>query len=152
VRSLFTRLRKLERIKICVTLNSGTNNYYLRLNTIFQITKKKSWYLCENQAYKMMNLLMCPITCMKSVFFRSLRFAAYRQFTWWVHGRLGRRTRRIIPACATHVIRVAFPKQPDEEYTAYHSAPDSDWIEDILGKTRLDFVAETMKSQWQSIQ
>ena len=36
-----------------------------------------------------------------SLLFRSYRYAAYRQFTWWVHGWLGKKVRRVIPA--THM-------------------------------------------------
>ena len=41
--------------------------------------------------------------------FRELRYAAYRQFTWWLYGKLGRSHRRIIPACVVHHIRTRFP-------------------------------------------
>ena len=56
--------------------------------------------------------------------FRELRYAAYRQFTWWLYGKLGRSHRRIIPACVVHHIRTRFPKAPHEEYEGYHSDDD----------------------------
>ena len=46
---------------------------------------------------------------------RSPRWAAYRQFTWWVYGRLDRRVRRVIPACASHRIRTQLPEQEGHE-------------------------------------
>ncbi|KAK2188753.1 hypothetical protein NP493_123g03021 [Ridgeia piscesae] len=33
---------------------------------------------------------MCPIS------------AIYRGFTWWIHGRLGRRVQRVIPVYTSH--------------------------------------------------
>lgn len=40
---------------------------------------------------------------------RALRYAAYRQFTWWSHGRLGKSVRLAVPACVVKKIRDAFP-------------------------------------------
>ena len=42
---------------------------------------------------------------------RSYRFAAYTAFTWWVHGKLGRYNRRVIPSCTLWAIRGIFPEE-----------------------------------------
>ena len=57
--------------------------------------------------------------------FRSLRYAAYRQFTWWAHGHLGKNIRRVIPPCAVKKIRATFPA-PDGIYTGYIAGDDDD--------------------------
>ena len=49
---------------------------------------------------------------------RTLRQAAYRQFTWWVHRKLGRAVRRVIPACAVFKIRTTYPELSGE-YTGF---------------------------------
>ena len=56
---------------------------------------------------------------------RSLRYAAYRQFTWWVHGYLGKSIRRVIPSCAVKKIRAEFPSQ-DGLYTGYIGGEEDD--------------------------
>ncbi|KAK3712869.1 hypothetical protein QZH41_016904, partial [Actinostola sp. cb2023] len=42
---------------------------------------------------------------------RTWRLTAYRQFTTWVHGYLGKRTRRPIPSCVVKAVRSTFPEQ-----------------------------------------
>ena len=53
-----------------------------------------------------------------------MRWAAYRQFIWWIHGRMGRRNRRVIPACVVHSIRKQFPKEAGDAYAGYNSGLD----------------------------
>ena len=38
-----------------------------------------------------------------------LRHQGYTQFTMWVHARLGRGVRRVVPACAAHLIHKSYP-------------------------------------------
>ena len=49
---------------------------------------------------------------------RSLRYAAYRQFSWWAFNRLGKNNRRVLPSCILWKIRNTFP-DPDGQYTKY---------------------------------
>ena len=51
-------------------------------------------------------------------FYRTYRYTAYRQFTWWIHRRLGRHVRRIIPSCAVSRIRAEFEEE-DGNYTVF---------------------------------
>lgn len=61
-----------------------------------------------------------------TIYFRALRWAAYRQFTWWIHGYLGRRVRRVIPTCVVHIIRKRFPAPEGEQYKPYASDSEDD--------------------------
>lgn len=49
---------------------------------------------------------------------RSLRYAAYKQFIWWIFKNLGKGNRRVIPSCALWKIRELFP-EADGNYVLY---------------------------------
>lgn len=59
------------------------------------------------------------------LFFSGIRWAAYRQWTAWVHGHLGRKIRIPIPSCVVTKIRDMYPKAGDESHVGFHEA-DSD--------------------------
>ena len=42
--------------------------------------------------------------------FRNLRYAGYKQYTWWIHNRLGKGIRRVAPSCVVWKIRNIFPE------------------------------------------
>ena len=52
------------------------------------------------------------------LFFRSYRYAAYRQFCWFIHSRLGKGVRKVIPSCVVSKIREVYPSE-DGKYTGY---------------------------------
>ena len=49
---------------------------------------------------------------------RSLRYAAYKQFVWWVFKYLGKGNRRVLPSCVLWKIRGMYP-QPDNDYVLF---------------------------------
>ena len=49
---------------------------------------------------------------------RSLRFAAYKQFIWWIFQQLGKGNRRVIPSCVVWHIRKRFP-EADGQYVRF---------------------------------
>ena len=44
----------------------------------------------------------------------SYRFAGYKQYTLWAHGKLGKSVRKVIPSCALWKIRKKFPSATNE--------------------------------------
>ena len=55
---------------------------------------------------------------------KSLRYAGYRHHAWWVHNRLGRGIRRVIPSCTIRDIRDAFPELGEVSYVPFQEAMD----------------------------
>ena len=55
---------------------------------------------------------------------RAFRFMAYRQYTLWIHGCLGRRSTRVVPAFCTKSIRTRFP-DPEGKYIQYFANRDN---------------------------
>ena len=54
---------------------------------------------------------------------QSLRYAGYRQFTWWIHDRLGKGVREIIYTCFIWEIRDHYPEL-DGQYAPFQEAKD----------------------------
>ena len=48
------------------------------------------------------------------------RFAAYKSYTYWIYGKLGRNNHRVVPACAVTAIRARFPE--DGRYEDFYEA------------------------------
>ncbi|XP_066917037.1 uncharacterized protein [Clytia hemisphaerica] len=56
------------------------------------------------------------------------RYAGYRQFAWWVHKRLGKHIRRVIPSCTICRIRAEF-EDPNANYTQFEGEDaDAEWF------------------------
>ena len=49
---------------------------------------------------------------------QSYQKAAYRQYTLWKYGKLGRGNRKILPSCVVIMIRQAYPA-PDGNYMGF---------------------------------
>ncbi|KAG9464749.1 hypothetical protein GDO78_019442 [Eleutherodactylus coqui] len=62
---------------------------------------------------------------------RVMRVGAYRSYTAWIHGFLGKHNRIPIPACAIKSIRTAYP-DPQGNYTGFQFYMD-------LTESNLDF-------------
>ncbi|CAH2222882.1 Hypothetical predicted protein [Pelobates cultripes] len=64
----------------------------------------------------------------EALFNRQMRKTAYRGFTTWIHGYLGRKNRRPIPSCAVHAIRTHFP-DPENSYVGFIRLQDYNAID-----------------------
>ena len=51
-----------------------------------------------------------------------MRLVAYRQYTWWLYGHLGRRIRIAIPSCAVSAIRDVYPEADPGTYRGFEEA------------------------------
>ena len=55
---------------------------------------------------------------------KSLRYAGYRLYTWWVHNGLCKGIRKVIPSCAIWAIRDAHPEYGNPIYLPFQEARD----------------------------
>ena len=53
----------------------------------------------------------------------SMRYAGYRQYSWWVHNHLWKGVRKVIPSCAIWAIRDTYPEHSGY-YVPYQEAKD----------------------------
>lgn len=53
------------------------------------------------------------------------RYHAYRKYIRFIHGRLGRHRRRVIPSCVVRSIRTLWPS-PDGQYAGYSNAQSAE--------------------------
>lgn len=49
---------------------------------------------------------------------KSYRFIAYKQYIWWIYGRLGKDVRKRIPTCVLYKIRTTYP-DPNNIYVPF---------------------------------
>ena len=61
-------------------------------------------------------VLVCDsfLSALRIVIFSSVstyRYVAYRQYTYWIHKKLGRKIRIAIPSCVVKKIRESFPSE-----------------------------------------
>ena len=57
-----------------------------------------------------------------------MRYAAYRQFCWFVHARLDREVRRVTPSCVVNKIRAEYPSD-DGQYVGFKDGLESPEID-----------------------
>ena len=56
---------------------------------------------------------------------RSPRFAAYKQFVWWINQRLGKGNRRVLPSCVFWKIRQHYPEANGQQ--VLYNEGEKDW-------------------------
>ena len=58
-----------------------------------------------------------------------MRFAGYKQYTWWVHSRLGKGVCKVITACAVKEIGENYPSEDGKYIPFMESTEDENYIE-----------------------
>ena len=61
---------------------------------------------------------------MENIDNKALRYAGYKQYTFWVHNHLGLGVRKVIPSCSVWKIRDTYPSK-DQKYI-----PFKEYLED----------------------
>ena len=65
----------------------------------------------------------CDILCLS--LFRLYRFAGHKQFSWWIHNRLGKGVRKVIPSCTLWSIREKYPSA-DGSYMSFKESHEDE--------------------------
>ena len=55
---------------------------------------------------------------------RNYRYASYKQFTWWIHSKLGKGVQKVIPSCVVWSIRKNYPSE-NGVYTDFKQAENN---------------------------
>ena len=56
--------------------------------------------------------------------FRNYRYDSYKQFTWWIHSKLGKGVWKVIPSCVVWSIRKNYPSE-NGVYTDFKQAENN---------------------------
>ncbi|XP_041443287.1 P2X purinoceptor 7-like isoform X2 [Xenopus laevis] len=87
-----------------------------KFKTEFLVKERADW------AYKITNFKLQKQP-KEDKYMRGLRQATYRSFSVWIYGYLGTGVRKVIPSCAVHAIRDAYP-DPNGKYVGFLNAYD----------------------------
>ena len=55
---------------------------------------------------------------------RNYCYASYKQFTWWIHSKLGKGVQKVIPSCVVWSIRKNYPSE-NGVYTDFKQAENN---------------------------
>ena len=77
-------------------------------------------YICTNFLY-----FLCFSFCSGRLY----RLLAYQSYTYWVHRRLGKSVRKVVPACVVNAIRANWPEANPNNYVSYKDPDDDELID-----------------------
>ena len=84
------------------------------------------YHICRSLPLEFAKIISFCFPLIRSILlYRSFPYSAYRQFTWWAHGHLGKIIRSVIPSFVVINIRSAFPSE-DGNYTEYIVGDDDE--------------------------
>lgn len=67
--------------------------------------------MCISLVYNLFHITLCIKNCVLFLSVSTYRYVAYRQYTYWIHKKLGRKIRIAIPSCVVKKIRESFPSE-----------------------------------------
>jgi P2X purinoceptor 7 len=122
-------LQKSRREKLILT---GHIFFYLDKKCITEHEDFHSIMLLKNSLWtslvQLHDTASRGLTNRNNVANKTYRYAAYRNFCWFVHTNLGKGVRRVIPSCVVKLIRQTFPSI-DGEYVGFKEGIEKSEIE-----------------------